>query len=55
MAIILDRRGALYRPFNFQNEAQLNTKVIELADQIFGPSSIYVNVNLPALLPEGSA
>src|SRR6266568_6806216 len=44
MAIILDKSGSLYRPFSFQNEAQFESKVIELADQIFGPSSIYIDV-----------
>jgi hypothetical protein len=44
MAIVLDKAGAVYRPFNFQNEAQFEQKVIELADQIFGPSSIYIDV-----------
>src|SRR5262249_11689497 len=44
MAIIFDKSGSLYRPFSFQNEAQFESKVVELADQIFGPSSIYVDV-----------
>jgi hypothetical protein len=44
MPIVFDKSGSLYRPFSFQNEAQFESKVIELADQIFGPSSIYVDV-----------
>ena len=44
MAIILDKAGGLYRPFSFDNEKQFEAKVVELADRIFGPSSIYVDV-----------
>ncbi len=44
MAMILDKSGVLYRPFRFASERQFETKVVELADRIFGPSSIYVDV-----------
>src|SRR5947209_1707931 len=44
MAIVLDKAKPLYRPFTFEDEAEFERKVIELADQIFGPSSIYIDV-----------
>src|SRR5438309_1394725 len=44
MAIILDKAGCLFRPFTFDNEKQFEAKVGELADRIFGPSSIYIDV-----------
>lgn len=44
MAIVLDKSKSLYRPFTFEDEAQFERKVIELADQIFGSSSIYIDV-----------
>jgi hypothetical protein len=44
MAIILDKAGGIYRPFSFDSEKQFEAKVVELADRIFGPSSIYVDV-----------
>jgi hypothetical protein len=44
MAIILDKSGAIYRPFTFDSEKQFEAKVIELADRIFGPASIYIDV-----------
>jgi hypothetical protein len=44
MALVLDKENSIYRPFSFEDERQFENKVIELADQIFGPASIYVNV-----------
>jgi hypothetical protein len=44
MSVVLDKSKSIYRPFSFEDEKQFESKVIELADQIFGPSSIYVDV-----------
>ena len=44
MSVVLDRSKSIYRPFTFEDEGQFENKVIELADQIFGPASIYVDV-----------
>jgi hypothetical protein len=44
MSVVLDKSKSLYRPFSFEDERQFENKVIELADQIFGPTSIYVDV-----------
>lgn len=44
MAVILDSSGKLYKPFTYEKEEPFEASVIALADQIFGPSSIYINV-----------
>ena len=44
MPILLDRANCVYRPFSFEDEGAFERKVIELADHIFGPSSIYIDV-----------
>lgn len=44
MPLIFDKHGSLYRPHTFQTEAEFEKQVVALADQIFGPSTIYVDV-----------
>ena len=44
MPVILDPSGAVYRPFSYETEADFEAKVISLADQLFGSSTIYVDV-----------
>lgn len=44
MPLIFDKNRGLYRLHAFQNEAEFEKQVISLADQIFGPSTIYVDV-----------
>ena len=44
MSVILDKSKSIYRPFSFEDEKEFEKKVIELADRIFGPTSIYVDV-----------
>jgi hypothetical protein len=44
MAVIIDASGKLYRPFSYEREDVFEASVLELADQIFGPSTIYIPV-----------
>lgn len=44
MPLIFDKSRNLYRLHAFEAEAEFEKQVIALADQIFGPSSIYVDV-----------
>jgi hypothetical protein len=44
MAVIVDHSGCLYHPAPFENESEFERSVVTLADQIFGSSSIYVDV-----------
>jgi hypothetical protein len=44
MAVIIDRDGKLYRPFSYEKEEPFEASVVALADQIFGTSTIYINV-----------
>jgi len=44
MPLISDKSGNLYRLHSFETEAEFERQVITLADQIFGPSTIYVDV-----------
>lgn len=44
MPIIVDGNGKLYRPYNYEKEEEFEASVVSLADQIFGPSTIYINV-----------
>jgi len=43
MPVILDKKGNLFRPFNFKKESDFEAIVVELADQIFGASTIYID------------
>jgi hypothetical protein len=44
MPLIFDKAHNLHRLHSFQNEAEFEKQVVALADQIFGPSTIYVDV-----------
>ena len=44
MAVIIDQKGCIYRPSVYEKEAEFEAAVVRLADQIFGTSTIYVNV-----------
>jgi len=44
VAVILLPNGSISRPFSYELEAKFEADVVELADQIFGPNSIYLNV-----------
>ncbi len=44
MPIILDPQGRTFRPFSHEREATFEADVVNLADQIFGPSSIYLDI-----------
>jgi len=44
MSAIIDTAGRLFRPYTYEKEHEFEQSVVALADQIFGPSTIYVNV-----------
>ncbi len=44
MPVITDEHGNLYRPSAYENEGDFEASVVELADQVFGPSTIYVDI-----------
>jgi hypothetical protein len=44
MAIVLNATGTAFRPHTYANEAAFEKDVIYLADQIFGPASIYLDI-----------
>ncbi|MFZ3323725.1 MAG: hypothetical protein WA190_15235 [Usitatibacter sp.] len=44
MAVILGLGGQVFSPHAYANEASFEADVVRLADQIFGPSTIYVDV-----------
>jgi len=44
MSIVVDGSGTAYRPYFYQNEKEFEAYVIQLADQLFGASSLYVDV-----------
>jgi hypothetical protein len=44
MAIILNTAGIAFRPFVYATESAFEKDVTSLADQIFGPTSIYLNI-----------
>jgi len=44
VAVIFNSEGTLYRTLAFEKEIELETAVVSLADQIFGPNTIYVDV-----------
>jgi len=44
MSAILDADGRLFRPYPYEKEQDFEASVVRLADQIFGSSTIYVNV-----------
>ena len=44
MPVITDTGGSLYRPYSYSGEKEFEASVVALADQIFGPSTIYIDV-----------
>ncbi len=44
MSLILLPNGTVSRPFSYEREDQFESDVVNLADQIFGPNSIYLDV-----------
>lgn len=44
MPVICDGNQTLYRPVVYETEAEFEKAVISLSDEIFGPSTIYVDV-----------
>lgn len=44
MPVIFDSDGKLYSTLIYNNESDFETTVVELADQIFGPETIYVDI-----------
>lgn len=44
MPVVIDQAGTIYEPRQFTNEATFERAVVELSDQIFGQSAIYVDV-----------
>jgi hypothetical protein len=42
MALISDVNRVLYRPLEYANEKEFEKVVTQLADAMFGPSTIYV-------------
>lgn len=44
MPVVIDGQGCLYRPYLYERESDFEESVVALADQIFGASSIYLDV-----------
>jgi len=44
MPVVLGPDGRIFRPYSYENEAEFEADVARLADQLFGTSSVYVNV-----------
>jgi hypothetical protein len=44
MPVIFDSSGVVYRRFSYETESEFEAKVISLADQLFGSSTIYIDV-----------
>jgi hypothetical protein len=44
MPVVSDEQRTLYRPSAYENEGDFEASVVDLADQIFGPSTIYVDI-----------
>ncbi len=43
MSVIIDSKGTLFRSLSFKKEADFESIVVELSDQIFGSSTIYID------------
>ena len=54
MTIIIDDNENLFQPHVYENEAEFERSVISLADQIFGPSTIYIDVKKRVAGPKTS-
>src|SRR2546421_6614197 len=44
MSAIMDANGRLFRPYSYEKEQEFEASVVSLADRIFGPSTIYLDV-----------
>jgi hypothetical protein len=44
MSLILDNAGKIFSPYSYQKEKEFEAVVVELSDQIFGPSTLYIDV-----------
>jgi hypothetical protein len=44
LPIILDEIGQTYESVSFEKEAEFESIVVELSDQIFGPNTIYLDI-----------
>ena len=44
MPVIIDKKGTTYKPFAYEYEKDFEIDVFNLADQIFGESSIYIDI-----------
>jgi len=44
MPAIIDKKGTIYKPFIYDNEEDFEIDVFNLADQLFGESSIYIDI-----------
>jgi len=44
MPIVLNAKGQVFRPYAYENEAEFEADVVRLAEQIFGQSSIYIDI-----------
>src|SRR5437762_2278970 len=44
MALVYTQDSRVFRPYSYRNEKEFEEAVVSLADQIFGPSTIYVDV-----------
>ena len=44
MSLILDHSGNVFSPYSYKKEKEFEAVVVGLSDQIFGPSTIYIDV-----------
>jgi hypothetical protein len=44
MTIVLSSHGVTFRPFLYENEKTFEADVVTLADHIFGPASLYLDI-----------
>jgi hypothetical protein len=44
MPVILNTEGIVFHPAVYENEASFERDVVALADQIFGPATIYLGI-----------
>ena len=44
MPVIFNSDGKLYSTLPYENESDFEDTVVELADQIFGPETIYIDI-----------
>ena len=44
MAVIIDPDGTMFRPYFYRSEKEFEVTVVSLADELFGSSSLYVDI-----------